>query len=135
MKTSRYTEAQILAILRQAEGGMPVSNYGSLFIGELASVAYSDKCSGANHTLSTLAAGRYTGGLWAGIRASCASTSAVTVRLPLRNDAAASATERRHRSVMYGPPRTRFRRPRMRRSRTLPRGRDPRSAARLPASW
>ena len=24
MKTSRYTEAQILAILRQAEGGMPV---------------------------------------------------------------------------------------------------------------
>ena len=25
MKTSRYTEAQILAILRQAEGGMPVS--------------------------------------------------------------------------------------------------------------
>jgi len=23
MKTSRYTEAQILAILRQAEGGMP----------------------------------------------------------------------------------------------------------------
>ena len=57
---------------------MPVSNYGSLFIGELASVAYSDKCSGANHTLPTMAAGRYTGGLWAGIRASCASTSAVT---------------------------------------------------------
>lgn len=25
MKTIRYTEAQILAILRQAEGGMPVS--------------------------------------------------------------------------------------------------------------
>ena len=25
MKTSRYTEAQILAILRQAEGGVPVS--------------------------------------------------------------------------------------------------------------
>ena len=25
MKTSRYTEAQILAILRQAEGGMPVA--------------------------------------------------------------------------------------------------------------
>ncbi len=24
MKTSRYTETQILAILRQAEGGMPV---------------------------------------------------------------------------------------------------------------
>lgn len=25
MKTSRYTEAQILAILRQAEGGVPVA--------------------------------------------------------------------------------------------------------------
>jgi len=25
MKTSRYTEAQILAILRRAEGGMPVA--------------------------------------------------------------------------------------------------------------
>ncbi len=25
MKTSRYTEAQIIAILRQAEGGMPVA--------------------------------------------------------------------------------------------------------------
>ena len=25
MKTSRYTEVQILAILRQAEGGMPVA--------------------------------------------------------------------------------------------------------------
>ena len=25
MKTSRYTEAQIIAILRQAEGGLPVS--------------------------------------------------------------------------------------------------------------
>ena len=25
MKTSKYTEAQILAILRQAEGGMPVA--------------------------------------------------------------------------------------------------------------
>ncbi|WP_085043751.1 histidinol dehydrogenase [Ensifer aridi] len=41
-------------------------NYGSLFIGELASVVYSDKCCGTNHTLPTLAAGRYTGGLWVG---------------------------------------------------------------------
>ena len=43
-----------------------LTNYGSLFIGELASVVYSDKCSGTNHTLPTMAAGRYTGGLWAG---------------------------------------------------------------------
>ena len=41
-------------------------NYGSLFIGEFASVVYSDKCSGTNHTLPTMAAGRYTGGLWVG---------------------------------------------------------------------
>ena len=41
-------------------------NYGSLFIGELASVVYSDKCAGTNHTLPTMAAGRYTGGLWVG---------------------------------------------------------------------
>ena len=41
-------------------------NYGSLFIGPLASVVYSDKCCGTNHTLPTLGAGRYTGGLWVG---------------------------------------------------------------------
>ncbi|WP_137150997.1 histidinol dehydrogenase [Devosia sp. FKR38] len=41
-------------------------NYGSLFIGELASVVYSDKCSGTNHTLPTMGAGAYTGGLWVG---------------------------------------------------------------------
>jgi histidinol dehydrogenase/sulfopropanediol 3-dehydrogenase len=41
-------------------------NYGSLFIGPMASVVYSDKCCGTNHTLPTMAAGRYTGGLWVG---------------------------------------------------------------------
>ncbi|PZU90692.1 MAG: histidinol dehydrogenase [Chelatococcus sp.] len=41
-------------------------NYGSIFIGVAASVVYSDKCCGTNHTLPTLAAGRYTGGLWVG---------------------------------------------------------------------
>ena len=45
---------------------MRLRNYGSLFIGELASVVYSDKCSGTNHTLPTMGAGRYTGGLWVG---------------------------------------------------------------------
>ncbi len=43
-----------------------LSNYGSLFVGELASVVYSDKCCGTNHTLPTMGAGRYTGGLWVG---------------------------------------------------------------------
>lgn len=41
-------------------------NYGSLFIGPMASVVYSDKCCGTNHTLPTMGAGRYTGGLWVG---------------------------------------------------------------------
>ena len=41
-------------------------NYGSLFIGTEASVVYSDKCCGTNHTLPTMGAGRYTGGLWVG---------------------------------------------------------------------
>ena len=42
-------------------------NYGSLFIGVMASVVYSDKGScGTNHTLPTMSAGRYTGGLWVG---------------------------------------------------------------------
>lgn len=52
---------------RDAQGlAQRLRNYGSLFIGELASVVYSDKCSGTNHTLPTMAAGRYTGGLWVG---------------------------------------------------------------------
>ena len=45
---------------------LKLTSYGSLFIGENASVVYSDKCIGTNHTLPTMAAGRYTGGLWVG---------------------------------------------------------------------
>lgn len=41
-------------------------NYGSIFLGEPATVAYSDKAIGTNHTLPTGRAARYTGGLWAG---------------------------------------------------------------------
>lgn len=43
-----------------------IRNYGSLFIGQNASVVFSDKCCGPNHTLPTMAAARYTGGLWVG---------------------------------------------------------------------
>ncbi|MEG7491622.1 histidinol dehydrogenase [Enterobacter hormaechei] len=43
-----------------------IRNYGSLFIGQNASVVLSDKCCGSNHTLPTMAAARYTGGLWVG---------------------------------------------------------------------
>jgi sulfopropanediol 3-dehydrogenase len=41
-------------------------NYGSLFLGEAATVAYSDKTIGTNHILPTGRAARYTGGLWVG---------------------------------------------------------------------
>ncbi|MGI9422671.1 MAG: histidinol dehydrogenase [Hyphomicrobiaceae bacterium] len=38
-------------------------SYGSLFVGEEATVAFGDKCSGTNHILPTKGAGHYTGGL------------------------------------------------------------------------
>jgi sulfopropanediol 3-dehydrogenase len=41
-------------------------HYGSLFVGEEATVAYGDKVSGPNHILPTLRAARFTGGLWVG---------------------------------------------------------------------
>jgi sulfopropanediol 3-dehydrogenase len=43
-----------------------LTNYGSLFVGEHATVAYSDKAIGTNHTLPTKRGARYTGGLWVG---------------------------------------------------------------------
>ena len=45
---------------------LKLRNYGSLFIGPMASVVYSDKCCGTNHTLPTMGSARYTGGLWVG---------------------------------------------------------------------
>jgi sulfopropanediol 3-dehydrogenase len=41
-------------------------NYGSLFLGAEATVAYGDKGVGTNHVLPTGRAARYTGGLWVG---------------------------------------------------------------------
>jgi sulfopropanediol 3-dehydrogenase len=41
-------------------------NYGSLFVGENATVVYGDKAVGTNHVLPTMRAARYTGGLWVG---------------------------------------------------------------------
>jgi sulfopropanediol 3-dehydrogenase len=41
-------------------------NYGSLFLGAHATVAYGDKAIGVNHVLPTSRAARYTGGLWVG---------------------------------------------------------------------
>ncbi|MEA2330446.1 MAG: sulfopropanediol 3-dehydrogenase [Thermoleophilaceae bacterium] len=41
-------------------------NYGSLFLGDQATVVYGDKAIGTNHVLPTSRAARYTGGLWVG---------------------------------------------------------------------
>jgi sulfopropanediol 3-dehydrogenase len=43
-----------------------VTNYGTVFVGAEATVAYSDKAVGTNHILPTGRAARYTGGLWVG---------------------------------------------------------------------
>jgi len=40
-----------------------LKNYGSLFLGEGATVTHGDKCSGTNHILPTKKAARYSGGL------------------------------------------------------------------------
>lgn len=43
-----------------------LKNYGALFLGARTTVAYGDKVIGTNHTLPTMRAARYTGGLWVG---------------------------------------------------------------------
>jgi sulfopropanediol 3-dehydrogenase len=43
-----------------------MKNYGALFLGSRTNVAFGDKVIGTNHTLPTLKAARYTGGLWVG---------------------------------------------------------------------
>src|SRR5580658_10342112 len=41
-------------------------NYGALFLGPRSNVSFGDKVIGTNHTLPTMRAARYTGGLWVG---------------------------------------------------------------------
>jgi sulfopropanediol 3-dehydrogenase len=43
-----------------------MTNFGALFLGPLTNVSYGDKVIGTNHTLPTMKAARYTGGLWVG---------------------------------------------------------------------
>jgi sulfopropanediol 3-dehydrogenase len=43
-----------------------LTNFGALFLGPRTNVAFGDKVIGTNHTLPTLGAARYTGGLWVG---------------------------------------------------------------------
>lgn len=41
-------------------------NYGSLFLGTCSAEVFGDYVAGTNHTLPTMGAGKYTGGVWAG---------------------------------------------------------------------
>jgi sulfopropanediol 3-dehydrogenase len=43
-----------------------MTNFGALFLGPRTNVAFGDKVIGTNHTLPTMRAARYTGGLWVG---------------------------------------------------------------------
>ena len=43
-----------------------LTNFGALFLGPRTNVSYGDKVIGTNHTLPTMRASRYTGGLWVG---------------------------------------------------------------------
>jgi len=43
-----------------------MTNFGALFLGHRTNVAFGDKVIGTNHTLPTMKAARYTGGLWVG---------------------------------------------------------------------
>jgi sulfopropanediol 3-dehydrogenase len=43
-----------------------LTNYGALFLGSRTNVSFGDKVIGTNHTLPTMKAARYTGGLWVG---------------------------------------------------------------------
>jgi sulfopropanediol 3-dehydrogenase len=43
-----------------------LTNFGALFLGPRTNVAFGDKVIGTNHTLPTMKAARYTGGLWVG---------------------------------------------------------------------
>lgn len=62
-----YAIEHVEVLVRDPKRMMPIlRHYGSLFVGEEATVAYGDKVSGPNHILPTLRAARFTGGLWVG---------------------------------------------------------------------
>lgn len=56
-----------LEVIVRDEGILPrLVNFGSLFIGQETGEVFGDYASGTNHTLPTVRAARYTGGVWVG---------------------------------------------------------------------
>lgn len=57
-----------LEVIVENEDILPqLTNYGSLFIGQETGEVFGDYASGTNHTLPTVQAARYTGGVWVGM--------------------------------------------------------------------
>ncbi len=66
-EADRIASEHVQVMTRQPEYFLErMTNYGALFLGARTNVAYGDKVIGTNHTLPTLRAARYTGGLWVG---------------------------------------------------------------------
>lgn len=62
-----YAPEHLEVIVNKPETAvLELTNYGSLFIGQYTAEVFGDYASGTNHTLPTLKAARYTGGVWAG---------------------------------------------------------------------
>ena len=56
-----------LEVIAQDESILPrLVNFGSLFLGQETGEVFGDYASGTNHTLPTVRAARYTGGVWVG---------------------------------------------------------------------
>lgn len=62
-----YAPEHLEVIVNKPETAVSnLTNYGSLFIGQYTAEVFGDYASDTNHTLPTLKAARYTGGVWAG---------------------------------------------------------------------
>lgn len=55
-----------IQVKNEDEVAKKLVNFGSLFIGHYAPVAFGDYCSGTNHTLPTMRTARYSNGVWVG---------------------------------------------------------------------
>lgn len=64
--TNRYAPEHLEINVEDEKIVSSLRNYGSLFIGQNTAEVFGDYASGTNHTLPTLGAAAYTGGVWVG---------------------------------------------------------------------
>lgn len=64
--TNEYAPEHLEVIVRDERILPELVNFGSLFIGQETGEVFGDYASGTNHTLPTVKAARYTGGVWVG---------------------------------------------------------------------